>query len=72
MNDTIEAVPEFHREILVADRCDRCSAQAFSRVVKVLDDKIVDLLLCGHHFAKAEKELNSTGWYIQDERKKIN
>ncbi len=32
------------------DRCDRCSAQAY---VKVLGKNNTDLLFCGHHYDKA-------------------
>lgn len=32
------------------DRCDRCSAQAY---VKVIGKDDMDLLFCGHHYNKA-------------------
>ena len=32
------------------DRCDRCSAQAY---VKVIGKNASDLLFCGHHYNKA-------------------
>lgn len=32
------------------DRCDRCSAQAY---VKVIGKNNTDLLFCGHHYNKA-------------------
>lgn len=32
------------------DRCDRCSAQAY---VKVIGKNNLDLLFCGHHYNKA-------------------
>lgn len=32
------------------DRCDRCSAQAY---VKVIGKKNLDLLFCAHHYNKA-------------------
>lgn len=60
--------------LTLLDRCDRCGAQAFVRAsVMVGDiDKMVDLLFCGHHFAKNEDKLRETALHIQDEREKIN
>lgn len=36
-------------ELGVADRCDRCYAQAQYRATKLIDEKIYVLLFCGHH-----------------------
>lgn len=59
----------------LADRCDRCPnscSQAFVRVVKVIDGREYDLLLCGHHFNEHEPKLIAAAWLVQDERLGIN
>jgi hypothetical protein len=35
-------------------------------------DKMVDLLFCGHHFAKYETTLRNKALNVQDERVRIN
>lgn len=74
MTETLLATPAHYRELILADRCDRCgeSSQAFVRVVKEIDDKQVELLFCGHHFNRYEVTLVASGWLVQDERNKIN
>lgn len=52
----------------MADRCDRCSAQAFV-LVNFLEG---ELYFCGHHFADHELMLREKGYEIIDERYKIN
>lgn len=54
------------------DRCCRCGAEALVRVHKVIDDKPMDILFCGHHFAKNEPALAANGWDVQDERHRVN
>jgi hypothetical protein len=54
--------------IKVADRCDRCGAQAFV-LVKGMSG---ELLFCGHHFAKFEEKLTQFAYEIVDERDRIN
>jgi hypothetical protein len=54
--------------IQVADRCDRCGAQAFVLVKGVSGE----LLFCGHHFAKFEDNLTKFSYEIVDERDRIN
>lgn len=48
----------------VADRCDRCGAQA--RACATV--RGVDLLLCGHHFAQHEARLREVADLVLDER----
>ena len=60
-----------------ADRCDRCGAQAFVRVIMVWDDYIVDLskgelLFCGHHWDNGGDAVAVKCDRVQDEREKIN
>lgn len=57
-----DEVPE--RRIRVADRCDRCGAQAFASAVV----NAVELFFCGHHFRKAEAGLYAVASRIVDER----
>jgi len=52
----------------LADRCDRCNAQAFV-LVNFMEG---ELFFCGHHFAKHELMLREKGYEIIDERYKIN
>jgi hypothetical protein len=52
----------------VADRCDRCNAQAFV-LVNFMEG---ELYFCGHHFSKHELMLREKGYEIIDERYKIN
>jgi hypothetical protein len=75
MNDTlVQENTAFYRELVLADRCDRCGecSQAFVRAIKDIDGKQQELLFCGHHYRKYEPELIVGGWLIQDERNKIN
>lgn len=52
----------------VADRCDRCGAQAF--VVAIVTG--VRLLFCGHHFRKHESAIRRASTRVNDERERIN
>ena len=62
MEDTKE------QTLSIADRCDRCQAQAFV-LVKGLQG---DLIFCGHHFTKHEEALYNWAYDIIDERDFIN
>lgn len=60
--------------LTAADRCDRCSAQAF--VAALIDSSHPShLLFCGHHWAKVDAQLQAKGitprWVI-DKRDRIN
>ena len=56
------------------DRCDQCGGQAYVSVTGISGD----LLFCGHHFTKIEKnpeayaKLESFAFVINDERNKIS
>jgi len=67
----VDTVEREYRELNLMDRCDRCSAQAFARAVKVIDDKSLELLFCGHHFKKTAYNLGLTGWLVQNNTDKI-
>lgn len=56
------------RHLRVADRCDRCPAQAFALATVAG----VDLLFCGHHFARHEARLRMVASRIVDDREWIN
>jgi hypothetical protein len=60
--------------LTLQDRCDACRAQAFVRtsILSPEIDKMVDLLFCGHHFAKYETILRAKSLSVHDERDKIN
>ena len=52
-----------------ADRCDRCGAQAYLRVVLVTGG---ELLFCAHHGRKFAPELQKIAAEIQDETEKLS
>lgn len=52
-----------------AERCDRCSARAYVRVL-VGQDSFLDY--CGHHFGTAEPEVRRRGYTILDERWRLD
>ncbi len=51
------------------DRCDRCGAQAYIRVV--LPDKL-ELVFCAHHGRKYESSLRPTATQWLDETDRLN
>lgn len=56
------------RQLVLSDRCDRCSSQAFVLVKMVAGE----LYFCGHHYSKHQKALDSMSFEIIDERWAIN
>jgi hypothetical protein len=60
---TIAASP-----LTVADRCDRCGAQAYVRATM---ESGFDLLLCAHHFHENESRLREIATSIQDESERL-
>jgi len=59
-------------ELILADRCDRCRAQAFYAVLLSSDNE-EPLRLCGHHASKYEaKILALDPLAVRDERHRIN
>ncbi|MCW2779356.1 MAG: hypothetical protein JWN17_3081 [Frankiales bacterium] len=52
----------------VADRCDRCGAQAFIRVVL----RAGDLLFCGHHGRENAAALETVALFVEDGTGTIN
>ena len=55
--------------ISAADRCDRCGAQAYVRVVLAGGG---ELLFCNHHYAEHEAKLASIAIAVDDERERIH
>ena len=53
--------------LTVADRCDRCGAQAYVRVVLPSGD----LFFCGHHARKHAGAFTDVALHIQDERERL-
>lgn len=51
------------------DRCDRCGAQAYMRVILRSGG---ELLFCGHHAAAHREKLQEVASRIQDETSKIS
>lgn len=63
---TIEKEHQHYRELIKTDdRCDKCGAEAYHRAVKTIDEKLLEVLLCGHHFRSNSYELGLNGWLIQ-------
>ena len=50
------------------DRCDRCNAQAYVRVVLTTGS---DLLFCGHHWTRHEDALRPQASSVIDETHKL-
>jgi hypothetical protein len=53
--------------LTAADRCDRCGAQAYLRVVLPTGE----LLFCGHHARKHATAFADVALHIQDETDKL-
>lgn len=63
---TVEKEHQYYRELKKTDdRCDRCGAEAYNRAIKLIDDKLLEVLLCGHHFRSSSYKLGLDGWLIQ-------
>ena len=54
--------------LTIADRCDRCGAQAFFRAVFVAGE----LTFCGHHGRELLVPLQRDALLVQDETESIN
>ena len=54
--------------LTIADRCDRCGAQAFFRAVFVAGE----LTFCGHHGRELLLPLQREALLVQDETESIN
>lgn len=63
MTPTIDA-----RELTALDRCDRCGAQAYVRIVLGSGS---ELLFCGHHWHDNEARLREIAVSIQDETNRL-
>jgi hypothetical protein len=64
MTKTKEVVKYY---LTTADRCDRCSAQAYVRATGVNGE----LYFCGHHFSGMEESLSKWAFAIIDERDRL-
>lgn len=49
------------RELVIADRCDRCGARAYT-IARKSDG---ELLFCGHHGRAHEPALIGDGWEVE-------
>lgn len=56
------------RELGALDRCDRCGAQAYVRIVLGGGS---ELLFCGHHWRDNESRLRQIALSIQDETNRL-
>ena len=64
----MEVMETVERQLKIADRCDRCAAQAFILVKGVSGE----LYFCGHHYTANEEALIKFSYEIIDEREHIN
>lgn len=55
--------------LTAADRCDRCGAQAYVRVVL---DSGSDLVFCGHHWGRHAETLRPKAREVIDETARID
>lgn len=55
--------------LTASDRCDRCGAQAYVRVVLASGG---ELLFCAHHARRYEPQLKALAAEIQDETDKLS
>jgi hypothetical protein len=54
--------------LTAADRCDRCGAQAYVRVVL----PVGELLFCGHHARAHADAYADVATYVQDETERLH
>ncbi len=64
MTTTIAATP-----LTASDRCDRCNAQAYVRVVLNAGS---ELLFCAHHYSKFSVNLQASAREIHDETHRLD
>lgn len=65
------AVPD--QPLNLADRCDRCGAQAFVRTsILSSEGNPTTLQFCAHHFASNEAKLREIALHVDDQRDRIN
>lgn len=55
--------------LTAADRCDRCGAQAFVRIVLAGGG---ELLFCRHHYTEHEDKLRSIAIAVDDAREQLD
>lgn len=55
-------------ELTLADRCDRCGAQAFVRALLLAGD----LLFCAHHGREYNEKLAEQAILVDDQSERIN
>lgn len=79
MPQILDTKPKPFAPLVTQDRCDRCGAQAFVRVVKpgtTADPGVFlphDLVFCGHHYGRHELALMQQGFVLMsDQRAEIN
>jgi hypothetical protein len=64
----VEAAPALP-DLTAHDRCDRCGAQAYVRVILF---SLNDLLFCGHHYSHHEAALDEHVLRIKDQRSALD
>ncbi len=64
----MEVMETVERQLKIADRCDRCGAQAFV-LVKGMSG---ELMFCGHHYHQNQEALTKFAYEIVDETGYIN
>jgi len=74
MNTVVNEKENEVRNLTVYDRCDQCDSQAYVSVTGISGE----LLFCGHHFTKIERnaaaneKLRAFAYVINDEREKLS
>jgi hypothetical protein len=68
VTENVVQVEQIERELLVADRCDRCGAQAFMQAIK----ENLDLLFCAHHGREYTPALVDQNFVVLDSSHRLN
>jgi len=63
-----ETKEEVKKVLKIADRCDRCGAQAFVLATGVSGE----LMFCGHHYNKNKESIDSWAFEVINEIDSIN
>jgi hypothetical protein len=70
LTDKIVKVEQIERELVVADRCDRCGAQAFMQFI--WESEGLDLLFCAHHGKRFTPLVDLSKWVVLDSSNRLN
>jgi hypothetical protein len=64
----VDVKEEVQKVLKIADRCDRCAAQAFVLAKGIQGE----LMFCGHHYNKFKESIDSWAFEVVNEIEYIN